>query len=97
MSDRQARLVERRHNPSNGGTYEIWDIGDGCGIYVDFNPCPWDTGIPETMTFPYDLRKRKVTSWNELGVWYEDATGGKAIRELGYEPIEEDCSNDSTD
>ena len=89
MSDRQARLVERRHNPSNGGAYEIWDIGDGCGIYVDFNPCPWDTGIPETMAFPYDLRRKKVTSWAELGAGQEDATGGKAIRELGYEPVED--------
>ena len=35
--------------------------------------------------------------WHELGVWYEDATGGKAIRELGYEPVEEDVSDDSTD
>jgi hypothetical protein len=69
---KQARLVERRHNPSNGGTYEIWDIGDGCGIYVDLNPCPWDTGIPETMAFPYDLRRKKVTSWDGLDVWYED-------------------------
>ena len=90
MSDRQARLVERRHNPRNGGTYEIWDVGDGCGIYVDFNPRPFLPSNPETMAFPYDLRRRKVTRWNELGVWYEDATGGKAIRELGYEPIEED-------
>ena len=86
---KQARLVERRRNPVHGGTYEIWDIGDGNGIYVDYNPCPYDTGIEETMAFPYDLRRKKVTSWAELGVWYEDATGGKAIRELGYEPVEE--------
>lgn len=26
----------------------------------------------------------------ELRSWPYDATGGKAIRELGYEPIEED-------
>lgn len=84
MSDKQARLVERGANV-NGGTYEIWDIGDGRGIYVDFNPCPSDTGIPETMAFPMDLHDNAVTSWSELGVWYEDATGGKAIRELGIE------------
>ncbi len=84
---KQARLVERGTN-IHGGTYEIWDIGDGNGIYVDFNPCPWDTGIPETMAFPYDMRRKKVTSWAELGAGQEDATGGKAIRVLGYEPVE---------
>lgn len=68
--------------------YEVWDIEDGRGIYVHFKVCPYDTE-PEIMAFPYDLRRKKVTSWNELGVWYEDATGGKAVRELGYEPIEE--------
>lgn len=90
----QARIVERDSN-FNGGIYEIWDIGDGCGIYVDFNPCPADTLVPETMAFPLDLRKRDVTSWVELGVWYEDATGGKAVRELGYEPIEGAGSDDA--
>ena len=93
MSDKQARLVERGAN-IHGGTYEIWDIGDGRGIYVDFNPCPWDTGIPETMAFPYDLRRQEVTRWAELGAGQEDATGGKAIRELGYEPVEDDDSDD---
>ena len=90
---KRARLVERGHNPRNGGTYEIWDIGDGCGIYVDFNPYPWDTGIPETMAFPYDLRRKKVTSWAGLRSWPYDATGGKAIRELGYEPVEDGDSD----
>lgn len=85
---RQARLVERYRNES-GGTYEIWDVGNGVGVYVDFNPCPFDTLVPETMAFPYDMDDREVTSWRELDVWYEDATGGKAIRELGYEIEEE--------
>lgn len=87
---KQARLVRRYHNELNGGTSEIWDVGNGVGVYVDFNPCPSDTGVPETMAFPLDLGENTVTSWSELGVWYEDATGGKAIRELGYEPIEEE-------
>lgn len=95
MGEKQARLVERAPNTLNGGTFEVWDIGDGRGIYVDFNPCPADTGIPETMAFPMDLRDNAVTSWAELGVWYEDATGGKAIRELGYEPIEDGDSDDT--
>lgn len=87
---KQAYLVERRRNPVNGGTYEIWDIGDGNGIYVDFNPYPFDTGIPETMAFPYDLRRMKVTDWDELDTWFYDATGGEAMRDLGYEPVEDD-------
>lgn len=85
MSDKQARLVKRGRNELNGGTFEIWDVGNGVGVYVDFNPCPSDTFVPETMAFPYDIDDREVTSWHELEVWYEDATGGKAIRELGYE------------
>ncbi len=96
MSDKQARLVERGAN-GHGGTYEIWDVGDDCGVYVDFNPCPFLLSNPETMAFDVDMRKREVTSWDELGVWYEDATGGKSIRELGYEPIEGDSSDDSAD
>lgn len=87
---KRARLVERARNSRHGGTYEIWDVGDGCGIYVDFNPRPFFPSNPETMAFPYDLKRNRVKSWDELDVWYEDATGGKAIRELGYEPVEED-------
>lgn len=89
MSEKkQARLVEREAN-ANGGTYEIWDVGNERGIYVDYNPRPFLPSNPETMAFDVDLRKREVTSWNELGVWRVDATGGKAVRELGYEPVED--------
>lgn len=89
MDDKkQARLVERGLNPYHGGTCEIWDIGNECGVYVDFNPRPFLPSKPETMAFPFDLRDLKVTSWRSLGVWQEDATGGKAIRELGYEPVD---------
>ena len=98
MSEKkQARLVERGRNERNGGTYEIWDVGNDVCVYVDFNPFPPITITPETMAFPMDLRSNAVTSWEELGVWYEDATGGKAIRELGYEPIDDGGSGDSTD
>lgn len=89
MDDKkQARLVERGANGS-GGTYEMWNVGNECGIYVDFNPRPFMPSKPETMAFPFDLRDREVTSWIGIGVWYEDATGGKAIRELGYEILED--------
>lgn len=90
---KQARLMERRRNGYHGGTSEIWDIGNECGIYVDFNPRAFLPSGPETMAFPFDLSSREVVSWNPLGTWYEDATGGKAIRELGYE-IEEDENAD---
>lgn len=86
---KQARLVERFRDIPYGNTWEIWDIGNECGIYVDFNPHEFLPSKPETMAFPFDLRDREVMSWNQLGTWYEDATGGKAIRELCYE-IEED-------
>lgn len=90
MSEKkQARLVERSAN-FRGGTYEIWDIGNGRGIYVDYNP-----NISETMAFPYDLKRNRVKRWNELGVWRMDMTGDRAMRELGYEPIEEDYSYDA--
>lgn len=90
VEKKQARLVKRGHNERNGGAYEIWDVGNDTGVFVDFCDYAPDTGEPETMAFPYDLRRKKVTSWIELGVWYEDATGGKAIRELGYEPVEDE-------
>ena len=41
------------------------------------------------MAFPCDLRRWKVTDWDELDTWFGDATGGEAIRDLGYEPVEE--------
>lgn len=85
---KQARLVKRSRNTYYGGTYEMWDIGDGRVIYVDYNP-----SICETMAFWYDMKRDMVKSWDELGVWYEDATGGKAIRELGYEPVEDGGSD----
>ena len=55
---------------------------------------PFDTGVPETMAFSLDIPELEVTDWVELAVWYEDATGGKAIRELGYEPVEDGDTNE---
>lgn len=83
-SDKQAHLVKRGEN-INGGIYEIWRIGDGRGIWV--GGILVDFTNQETMAFTYDLRRHAVKTWDELGVWHEDATGGKAIRELGYEPV----------
>lgn len=95
MSEKkQMHLIKRGKNYRNGGTYEIWDADGKRGIYVDFNPSPVDTGIPETMAFSLDIPELEVTDWAELAVWYEDATGGKAIRELGYEPVEDGDTNE---
>lgn len=95
MSEKkQMHLIKRGNNYRNGGTYEIWDADGKWGVYVDFNPSPTDTGVPETMAFSLDIPELEVTDWEELAVWYEDATGGKAIRELGYEPVEDGDTNE---
>lgn len=95
MSEKkQMHLIKRGKNNRNGGTYEIWDADGKWGVYVDFNPSPTDTGVPETMAFSLDIPELEVTDWGELAVWYEDATGGKAIRELGYDPVEDGDTNE---
>lgn len=91
---KQMHLIKRGKNVRNGGVYEIWDADGKHGVYVDFNPSPIDTGIPETMAFSMYIPELEVMDWAELAVWYEDATGGKAIRELGYEPVEDGDTND---
>lgn len=35
-----------------------------------------------------DNRVKIVTSWTELRMWDHDATGGEAMRDLEYEPVE---------
>ena len=70
----------------NGGQHEIWDVGCWCGIYVVYRV--FATGEPETVAFPFDMVEH-IAGTGVLGCWLGDATGGKAIRELGYE-IEED-------
>lgn len=83
-----AHLVWRGENPFHHGTSELWDCGGGAGIYVDCNPCIPYIPNPETMAFPYDMKHRKVSSLAELGTWLHDATGGEAMRDLVYEPVE---------
>lgn len=79
---KRARLVERGCNMLNGGPHEIWDVGCGCGIYVVYRV--FATGEPETVAFPFDMVEH-ISGTEVLGHWLGDATGGKAIRELGYE------------
>lgn len=87
---KQARLVKRGLDITTGAPYEIWDVGDGRGIYVDFCECESDS-----KAFPVDMGRLMVDG-GELRSWPYDATGGKAIRELGYEPVDEGAS-DGTD
>lgn len=85
-----ARLVVRDRTSYHGWQFEIWDIGGGRGIDVDFNQCSsaYGTGKPATMAFPIDLRTYSL-SQQVLGYWPYNAIGGKAISDLGYEPIED--------
>ena len=78
----KAYLMHRDEDPGSGTT-EWWKTEDDNIIYVDFN-----SGINKTMAFPYDMERDRMKSWEELGVWHRDMTGGKAMRELGYEPVE---------
>lgn len=64
---------------------EWWRTEDGSGIYVDFN-----IDARETVAFPYDLKHGMLMSCDELGVWHKDMTGGRAMQELSYEPVEDD-------
>lgn len=96
MGDKIARLVKRGFDINTVVPYEIWDIGNGRGIYVDFydsnsKTLPYELG---SKAFPVDMNRLMVDG-KELGSWSHDALGGKAIRELGYEPVEEDSSDDT--
>lgn len=96
MGDKIARLVKRGFDINTIVPYEIWDIGNGRGIYVDFYDSnskilPYESG---SKAFPIDM-SRLMVDGEELGSWPHDALGGKAIRELGYEPVEEDGSDDT--
>ena len=96
---KQARIVKRGFDINtlvpyeiwDVGPYEIWDVGDGRGIYVDFydsdnKTLPYESG---SKAFPVDMNRLMVDG-EMIGSWPYDAIGGKAIRELGYEPIEEE-------
>lgn len=95
--NKQARLVGRDRTSYHGWQFEIWDIGGGRGIYIDFydsdsRTLPYETG---SKAFPVDM-SRLMADGEMIGSWPYNALGGKAIRELGYEPIEEDGQYDAT-
>lgn len=78
----QARLVEHGVNV-HGGAYEMWDLGNGRGILVERDPCPWAADEPDAVVHPYDLRQNRVTSWNELFAGQEDIAADTSIRVFG--------------
>ena len=80
MSDKKARLVKRGFDINNGVPYEVWDVGEGRGVYVDYFAF-------SSKAFPVDMNSLMV-DWEEMRSWPHDALGGEAIRDLGYEPYE---------
>lgn len=85
MNSRKAHLVMRGYSSFNCGPYEIWDVGCGHSVCVAYRKIA--IGIIETIAFPFD-RIEHITGKGMLGRWSGDATGGKAMRELGYEIVE---------
>ena len=88
MSEKKrARLVARDRNHFQGGPYEVWDVECGRSIYVVYRVLA--TVGPETVALTYD-RAKHIIGERVLGHWHGNAMGGKAIQELGYEPIEKE-------
>lgn len=85
----KAYLMHRDVNPAYG-VFEWWKTEDGRIFELDFN-----IHVRQTEVYPYDMEHDRVEIWKTLGVWHKDMTGGRAMQELGYEPVEED--EDGTD
>ena len=79
----KAYLMDRDVNPAYG-IFEWWKTEDDKIFELDFN-----VHVRQTIVYPYDIDTNRVESWIPLLVRRKDMTGGKAMRELGYEPIEE--------
>lgn len=80
----KAYLMHRDENPAYD-VFEWWKTEDGKIFELDFN-----VHVRQTMVYPYDMEKDRVQSWSPLLVRHKDMTGGRAMREMGYEPVEED-------
>ncbi|MDD6706733.1 MAG: hypothetical protein PUE29_10340 [Olsenella sp.] len=65
------------------GVAEWWMTEDGNILYVEFR-----ADMRETIVCPYDMEHDLIVDWIPLLVRHRDMTGGKAIRVLGYEPVE---------
>ena len=79
----KAYLMHRSVDPAYG-VYEWWKTEDGKIFELDFN-----VHVRQTMVYPFDMGKDRVEDWTPLLVRQKDMTGGKAMRELGYEPVED--------
>lgn len=66
------------------GVAEWWKTEDDNILYVEFR-----ADMCVTVVFPYDMERDRMESCMPLLVRHKDMTGGKAMRELGYEPVEE--------
>lgn len=80
----KAYLMHRDVNPAYG-VFEWWKTEDEKIFELDFN-----VHVRKTEVYPYDVEHDRVESWIPLLVRRKDMTGGRAMRELGYEPVEED-------
>lgn len=80
----KAYLMNRDVAPAYG-VYEWWKTENEEIFQVYF-----DAQIGKTIVLPYDMEHDRVEIWKTRGVWHKDMTGGRAMRELGYEPVEGD-------
>lgn len=79
----KACLIDRDVNPAFG-ILEWWQAEDGKTFEVDFN-----VHVRQTEVYPYDMEKDRIEDWAPLLVRHKDMTGGRAMQELGYEPVED--------
>lgn len=80
----KAYLMHRDVNPAYG-IFEWWKAEDGIIFEVDFN-----VHSRETIVCPYDMEHDRIVDWIPLLVRHKDMTGGRAMQELGYDPVEGD-------
>ena len=66
------------------GVAEWWKTEDGNILYVEFR-----ADMCVTIVCPYDTEHDRMESCIPLLVRHKDMTGGEAMQELGYEPVED--------
>ena len=79
----KAYLMHRDEHAAYG-VAEWWKTEDDNILYVEFR-----ADMCATIVFPYDMERGRVEHRKPLGIWHKDMTGGRAMRELGYEPVED--------
>lgn len=63
---KRARLVARCRNIFHGGLVELWDVGDGRGVLVDYFRSTSSTRESDTMAVPIDLTNRIAMEWDNI-------------------------------